>query len=515
MAGRRKDVLDIREMVRRMRLGEPDRRIARDLRISRNTVAQYRAWAVYEGFLAAAELPEPGVLEARLKAAMPEPTPGPASSVEPHQDFVLEKLAEGVELRALLGLVRERGFRGSYSALRRFARKLRAKHPEVFIRVETLPGQEAQVDFGYAGEIYDPVQGRLRKAWVFVMTLSWSRHQYAEIVFDQKVETWIELHVRAFEYFGGRVERIVLDNLKAGILRAVVHDQEAQRSYRELAEHYGFVIAPCRPRTPRHKGKVEQGGVHYVKRNALAGRTWQTPDRNVRHANEHLHGWLVNTAGMRDHGTTHEKPLDRFEIEKKHLKPLPAARYEVTVWKEVKIHPDCHVVYDYAYYSAPHRLVGERLWLRALPRRVELYHHHERVATHSRAVHRGQWTTVADHLPPEKLQGLLPMPQELRLRAELIGTSASEIVERLLGQRPLDRLRTAQAVLGLARKYGAERLDAACKRALAFDQVGYHVVKSILKKGLDLQPLDEAARLGPLPKTAQFARPASDFVATN
>ena len=511
MAGRRTDVLDIREMVRRMRLGEPDRRIARDLGVSRNTVAQYRAWAAHEGFLVAGELPEPGVLEARLRAAMPEPTPGPESSLEPYRDFILEKLRESVELRALLNLVRERGFRGSYSALRRFARKLRAKNPDVFIRVETPPGQEAQVDFGYVGEIFDPITKRLRKAWVFVMALSWSRHMFAEITFDQKVETWIELHVRAWEWFGGCVERVVLDNLRAGIVRAVVHDQEAQRSYRELAEHCGFVIAPCRPRTPRHKGKVEKGGVHYVKRNALAGRAWQTPEQNLRHANEHLHRWLLETAGVRDHGTTHEKPLARFEIEKPLLKALPATRYEPILWKQAKVHPDCHVVCDYAFYSTPHRLVGEEVWLRVTARRLEIFHHHERIATHPRAVRRGQWSTIRDHLPPEKLQGLLPVPQELRVRAQMIGASAAEIVERWLQERPLDRLRTTQALLGLARKYGAERLDAACRRALAFDQVKYHSVKEILKKGLDLQPLEESEVVGPLPKTSQFARSMSDF----
>ena len=119
-----------------------------------------------------------------------------------------------------------------------------------------------------------PSSERVRKAWVFVMTLGYSRHQYAEIVFDQKVETWVELHVRAFESLGGVVKRVVLDNLKAGIVKAVVHDQEAQRSYRELAEHYGFLISPCRPHTPHHKGKVESG-VRYVKRNALAGRKFK------------------------------------------------------------------------------------------------------------------------------------------------------------------------------------------------------------------------------------------------
>src|SRR5688572_29569771 len=242
MAGRRIGMLDIREMIRRFRLGEADRAIAQDLEAARNTVAKYHEWARREGFLDAPELRAPGVIEDRLAAAPRPSLAGPDSTVEPHREFVAQKRAEGVELRALLGLLRERGFAGSYSALRRFVRRLEKKPPETFLRVETPPGQEAQVDFGYVGELVDAVAGRLRKAWVFVMTLGFSRHQYVEIVFDQKIETWVALHVRAFEDFGGVVRRVVLDNLKAGIVKAVLHDAEAQRSYRELAEAYGFLI---------------------------------------------------------------------------------------------------------------------------------------------------------------------------------------------------------------------------------------------------------------------------------
>ena len=508
MAGRRTDVLDVREMIRRFRLQEADRSIAQDLGAARNTVAKYREWARREGFLDAAELPPPGVIEERLAAVVRPPLAGPESTVEPFREFVAQKRVEGVELKALLGLLRERGFVGSYSSLRRFVRRLEKKPPETFLRVETPPGQEAQVDFGYVGELLDPVSERLRKAWVFVMTLSFSRHQYAEIVFDQKVETWVALHVRAFEAVGGVVKRVILDNLKAGIVKAVLHDAEAQRSYRELADAYGFLISPCRPRTPRHKGKVESG-VRFVKRNALAGRDF----RDILEANAHLARWVLEVAGLRDHGTTHEAPLARFEAERRLLSPLPARRYEVTVWKQAKLHPDCHVVFESAYYSGPHRLVGQTLWLRALPGRVEIFHEHALVATHPRAHRRGQWSTQADHLPPQKLQGLLPEPVELRARARLMGDAVSELIERLLGERPLDRLRSAQGILGLARRFGAERLDAACRRALAFDEVRYHTVKTILKKGLDLESISEPA--APLPKTAIFARPASDFLPTN
>jgi transposase len=285
MAGRKTAVLDVREMVRRMRLGERIRRIARDLGVTRKTVRRFHAFAVAEGLLESTELPEPGVIEARLAAWAPRPEQptGPDSSCEPYRDLIAAKRKAGVELRALHRILQEQGFEGSYSAVRRFANRMFPPEREAFVRIETSLGEEAQVDFGYAGKLFDPVTKRMRKAWVFVMTLSFSRHQYAEIVFDQKIATWIGLHVRAFEYFGGVPTRIVLDNLKAGIVSAVLYDQEAQRSYRECAEHYGFLIAPCRPRTPRHKGKVESG-VHYVMRNALAGRDF----KDIAAANAHL-----------------------------------------------------------------------------------------------------------------------------------------------------------------------------------------------------------------------------------
>jgi transposase len=506
MAGRSKSVLDVREMLRRLRAGDTDRRIARELGVSRRTVRKYREQAEESGWLQEEQLVSATVLEEVLRQVQEERLPGPISRAERYRTFIESKRSEGVEIQALLGLLRERGYEGSYSSLRRFVSRAEKKAPEVFVRVETGPGEEGQVDFGYAGFFYDPRSGRMRKGWVFVMTLGFSRHQYAEIVFDQKIETWIELHVRAFEWFGGTVKRIVLDNLRAGIVKAVIHDQEAQRSYRELAEHYGFLISPCRPGTPRHKGKVESG-VRYVKRNALAGREF----RDVEEANRHLLRWVEQTAGTRIHGTTQEQPLVRFEREREKLRPLPTSRYEVVVWKQAKLHPDCHMVFDYSYYSGPHWLVGKKLWLKATPRRVEVYRGYERIATHERASQRGSRKTIPDHLPPEKLAGLLPEPLRLRTAAKEVGPFTGEFIERLLGEKPLDRLRGAQGVLKLRHRYTSARLEAACRRALAFDELRYHTVKDILKRGLDLEPV-EVMDSGPLPKTSLFARSVVELV---
>jgi transposase len=486
-------------------MGEGIRRIASDLGTCRNTVKRYRQWAREHGLLEGPELPSEKVIRRRIEATGEPLRKGPESSVEPHRAFVAQLRLQGVDATVIhQRLKEEKGFLGSYSAIRRFIRQLPAAPPKVVFRVETAPAQEAQVDFGYAGMFPDPDTGKLRRAWLFVMTLCFSRHMYAEVVFDQKMPTWLALHVRAFEYFGGVVRRVVIDNLKSAIARAVFHDAEATKTYREFAEHYGFFISPCRPRTPEHKGKVERM-VQYVRRSALAGREF----KGLEEVNAHLKRWLIEHAGIRIHGTTGQKPLERFMREKGLLGSLPDARYEVVLWKQAKVHPDSHVTFLRNFYSVPYRLIGRQVWLKVLPMRIEIYYEHERVATHVRAAHPHNRVTLEDHLPAERLQAVMVSPQRVRRQAEEIGPCAIRVVEHLLEEKPMDRLRTAQAILGLVKKHGAGRLEAACRRALAFADLRYHTIRTILKKGLDLEPLEEAT--GPLPRTSRFARPAQDL----
>ena len=486
MAGRRSPVTDIREILRRLHLGEPDRRIARDLGISRNTVAHYRVWAARHGVLDGGALPDVATLAELLAPAPSERPAHEQSLVEPLRERVLALHERGVEGQAIWQLlVEEHGFTGSYSSVKRFLRRLAPSRSRATLRLEVGPGEEAQVDFGYAGQFLDPEHGRGRRAWVFVMTLSCSRHQYAELVFEQTIETWVRLHRAAFEYFGGVPRRVVLDNLRAAIVHAALYDPEVQRSYRECAEHYGFLIAPCRPRTPEHKGKVEQGGVHYVKRNALAGRAF----RDVHDGNRHLLRWCLEVAGRRTHGTTKQIPLAVFdEIERAALRPLPVSPWELAEWKQAKLHSDCHIVFDGAYYLAPHRLLGERLWVRAAGSKIELFHEYALVATHRRG-RPGQRRTLVAHLPPEKVHFLLQTPAWCRARAAEIGPACALVIDALLGDRPLDRLRSAQGVLRFVDRYGAERVDAACARAHAVGEYRYHTIKAILVHALDRQPL--------------------------
>jgi transposase len=501
-------VTDVREIVRRLHLGEPDRRIARDLDVSRNTVARYRAWATAHHLLEG-PLPEPAVLAGLLVPAERARPPHEQSLVEPYRERVSTWQQAGVEGQAIYQLlVEQHQFGGSYSSVKRFLRQL-APGAQATLRLEVEPGAEAQVDFGFAGPFLDPDSGRVRRAWAFVMTLSYSRHQYAELVFDQTVATWLRLHRAAFEFFGGVPRRVVLDNLRAAIVHAALYDPEVQRSYRECAEHYGFLIAPCRPRTPEHKGKVEQGGVHYVKRNALAGRDF----RDVHDGNRHLWRWCLETAGRRLHGTTKRIPLEVFEQEEQAaLLPLPRTPWELTEWKQAKLHTDCHVVFEAAYYSAPYRLIGERLWVRAAGMKIELFLDWTLVATHRRA-RPGQRRTVAAHLPPDKVQFLMQTPAWCRARAAEVGPACAEFIEALLGDRPLDRLRSAQGILRLGQRYSATRLEAACARAHAVGEVRYHTVKSILVHALDTQPLPALLLPAPVAAVAapRHARPWTTF----
>jgi transposase len=478
------------------------------LRINRATVKKYRVWATEEGLLEG-DLPPVEEVQARLAASYPERRPPQTvSSVEDYREQVVQWRGEGVRMKAIYARLQERGFTGSYSAVRRFVRQMEPRQVDVTVRVERTPGEEAQVDFGYAGYMLDDQGGR-RKAWAFVMTLAWSRHQYVEFVFDQRVETWLELHRHAFEFFGGVPKKVVPDNLKAAVVRASWDgtDPQVQWTYRECAEHYGFFIAPCRPYTPQHKGKVERS-VDYVKHNFLAGRG----ELALSQANRIVREWCLTTAGQRVHGTTKQQPLVCFEqTEQTALRPLPDQPYEVAIWKRVKLHRDCYVVFENAYYSAPFRYVGQTVVVRGSRRTVKiLTTDYDLIATHTRAQQPGDRITLVDHLPPYKVEGLLWNTDLAQARAAEVGPATQQTVDQILTDPVLDPLPKVRRLLALAQTYGADRLEAACARALAHGDPAYLTVKRILKEGLEAQP--DPGRVYQSAPAAIFVRPLVDVL---
>jgi transposase len=491
--------MELRELLRNLQIEPSNRQVAATLGLDRRTVGRYREWAIAQQLLEG-PLPPQEELQALVETTLREPLPPQnISSVAAYRAVIVRLREEGVEIAAIRERLKDQGFTGSYQAVYRFVKALEAPTPEVMVRIETAPGEEAQVDFGYAGRMIDPASGQLRKAWVFVLTLSWSRHQYAELVWDQSVATWLLCHRHALEF---------IDNLKAAIVKASFDDPLVQRTYRECAEHYGFLIAPCRVRTPEHKGKVEQGGVHYIKRNFLGGREAQP----LPQANAALRQWCLTTAGQRVHGSTKATPLTRFqEVEKARLQALPETPYDLAVWKVVTVGRDGYITFDNAYYSVPCAWVGQTLSVRGGSDSVRIYDaEHHLLTTHTRATTAGTRTTKLEHLPPEKVAGVLLDRPACQAAAQEIGVATAQVVQHLLADPAIDHLRPVISLLHLRETYGDARLEAACARALHFGEYRYGLIKRILQQGQDQEALPRATRT---PVTAQtFVRTAAELL---
>lgn len=499
MSARRTDMHRLQELIRLHRLGRSHRQIARQLRMGRDTIREYAAAFSRAELLDGPpdELPARASLQAVVNehATTTDP-PQQTSSIErwrPKIEELLEKGATPTPIHDHLRL-HEPDYAGSLSAVKRLCLRLKRERgprpTDVAIPVETAAGEIAQVDFGYTGRRYDPVQGVLRKSWVFVMTLGFSRHMFCALVFDQKIRTWLDLHVRAFEFFGGVPRVIVPDNLKAAVVRAAfaVDDEVVlHRSYRELARHYGFQIDPTPPRAPQKKGKVERG-VRYVKSSFFS--TWDSVDLET--DDRELQRWNREIAAKRRHGTTGRVPLEAFEAqEREALLLLPAKRWEPVVWKKAKLHRDSHIQVDGAFYSAPWRFLKQELWVRCTPSSVAIHHGEERLWTHAR-VPRGQRRTIESHLPEHRRDRRHRGHDYWIQRAGVIGPEVQRLVEAIFGADDvLSHLRRVQAVVTHLEGFPKSRARAAALRALHFGSLEYRAIKNILAKGLDLQPLPD------------------------
>jgi len=479
---------ELRQVLVRMRLGDSDRALAKAGLIGRPKAKALRRLAAAEGWLDAERpLPEDAVLAEALPRARQRSSS--VSSVEPFRDKVEQWVAHDIPCRAIhQALKREHQYTGSYSSVYRFVQGIKPSQPKATMPLEFAPGEAAQIDFGSGPELIDVETGEVVKTWFFLMTLCWSRHQYAEIVLDQKVPTWLECHRHAFEWFGGVPGKLIIDNAKCAITRACRRDPVVQRAYAEYAEGYGFKIDALPPRQPQMKGRVESG-IKYLKTGFLPLREF----RDLTDANRQLTAWILEEAGHRIHGSTHEQPLARFEIEKPLLQPLPAGAPELAEWAKVKVHRDCHVQFEKCLYSVPFKLIGQSLWLKATPVTVRLYRDHELVAVHARHFRPGSRASIDDHLPPEAIAWKMRDPQWCLRQSENIGAACHQLIRTLFADRVLDNLRAAQGVIRLKDKYGSKRLEAACQRALSYNNPRYRSVKTILEKGLEQHPSAQRA----------------------
>jgi len=481
MGNRRFEMHEYRHILARMRQGESDRRLAKTGLIGRNKAAALRSTAHRHGWLeTTSPLPDDQELAGVLAAPA---TKQQDSSIGPFAKEVKGWHSQGISGTVIHRTLQEKyDFKGSYSAVRRFLQKLQKnKPPEATVMLDHEPGDSAQVDFGAGPLIIDVFTGEEFKTWFFVMTLAWSRHQYAEMVRDQKVLTWLGCHRRALAFFGGVPARVVIDNPKAAITRACWRDPAVQRSYADLAQAYGFLISPCPPREPKKKGIVE-AGVKYVKRNFLPLKEF----RSLADANQQLQRWNREIASIRVHGTTRQQPTILFHETEQHLLgPLPDRPPEPAIWAKVKLHGNCHVQFEKSFYSAPFRLVRQELWLQATEHSIKLFKDHQLVAVHTRLKQPGQKSTCNDHLPPNAQAYLMRDPQWCIKQADDIGPFCRALIDHLFSDRVLDNLRAAQGIVRFKDKYGKERLESACRRALFYDNPRYQTVKTILEKELD------------------------------
>lgn len=480
-----------REILRlRWGLGLAGRAVARSVRCSPATVSDCVGRAKVAGLTW--PLPEDlddAQLEARLYGRSSAPRPRP----EPDYATLHKELRKrGVTLRLLWQEYRaEHPHEGlEYSAFCERYRRWRQRL-DVVMRQEHAAGDKLFVDYaGMKMPIIDPATGEVREASIFVAALGASNFTFARAVKGEDLGSWTEAHIHCFEFIGGVTKATVPDNLKSGVTKPCFYDPDINPTYGDLAEHYGTVILPARVRRPRDKGAVENA-VLQVERWVLA------PLRNQRffslsELNAAMRP-LIDALNDKILTGLSESRRQLFEqIDRPALQPLPAKRFEVTERKHnVTVNIDYHVEYDGHYYSVPVALVQKKVDVRATTATLELFHQGKRVASHPRSYVRGRSTTTPEHRPKSHREYAEWTPSRMLNWAGTVGPHTASVVEQIMARKrhPEQGFRASLGVIRLGKRFGNERLELACKRAMRLQSPSYSTVQSILKTGLESEPL--------------------------
>jgi transposase len=495
MATERLSMRKTREILRqKWELGRSHREVASSLGVSLGAIsgALERAKAAGVSWPIAVGLSD-DELEVRLYKSTEQ------ASGRPLPDFAVvhtERKRVGVTLELLhLEYLEQHPDGYRYSQFCEHYRAWLKKH-KLTMRQEHRAGDKLFVDYsGKRPRIVDPKTGEPIEVELFVAVLGASNYTYAEATLSQRGPDWIGSHQRAFAFFGGVTAAVVPDQLKSGVTHACRYDPGVQRTYEEMALHYGTTVFPARPGKPRDKAKVEVG-VQIAQRWILARLRNQTffslDELNIRIA-ELLDD--LNERRMRVYGCSRRELYAR--IDQPALRPLPSEPFIYGEWIKARVNIDYHIQADFHFYSVPHALVHEEVEARLTVMTVEIFLRNSRVASHVRSYVRGKHTTIPEHMPALHQKHLEWSPSRILHWASTIGPNTTQLAEAILSERrhPEHGYRSCLGILRLCKVYGDERLEVACARALTVRARSYRHVESILKNGLDrvvAEPVESA-----------------------
>jgi len=479
--------------------GWSQRRIARELGINRETVGRYLALindpkpAIVPTGLAEVQGPKPAIApigsgepQSSKPAIVPAGSkPGRRSQCEPFSEVIERAWRAGLcAQRIYQDLVSEHQFTGQYDAVKRFVRRFGTGTELPFRRMESAPGQQLQVDFGMGAWVIE--DGKRRRPHLFRATLGASRKAYSEVVWRQTTESFIRCLENTFRHLGGVTATVVIDNLKAGVIRADWYDPTLNPKLEEFARHYGTVILPTKPAMPRHKGKVE-ASVKYAQNNALKGRSFDS----LRAQNAHLLHWERTVADTRIHGTTRLQVGKCFEeLERPALQPLPTGLFPMFEEALRRVHRDGYVEFKRAYYSVPPEYVGRQVWVRQETRLVRLYNHRrEQIGLHCLS-EPGKFATAAEHIHDRKRHIIERGAEYLLDRCGLIGSFTGTWAKAMYEARGPQGMRVMQGLLQLAEKHPADTLEKAAETALHYGTWRLADLKRLLQLPPNVTQLD-------------------------
>jgi transposase len=513
--------------------GWSQRRIARELELNRETVARYLKQARSApkpanappgcDHLASAPKPANAPPGSNRLESMPAPDVSPPSSVgdssgrtrgrpsecEPWRDIIQSKCDQGLSAQRIFqDLVSEHGFEGSYYTVRRFVHRLSPVLDLPFRRLECEPGDEAQVDFGTGAPVITS-EGKCRRTHLFRIVLSHSRKAYSEAVHRQTTDEFLRCIENAFRHFGGAPRRLVLDNLKAAVKKADWFDPELNPKVRSFGEHYGCIFWPTRPRTPRHKGKVEKG-VDYAQDNALKGRRFTSLEEQ----NAFLLNWELTVADTRIHGTTRRQVGNHFAaVERAALVPLPLTPFPSFHECRRTVHRDGHVEVDRAYYAVPPEYLARQVWVRWDGRLVRIYNDRmEQIALHPKQ-EPGRFSTPQQFISSKKISGVERGAAWLLARVtSRIGPRSTTWAEAVIQARGVESVRVLMGLLNLAGRHPALVIERACEIAHGYGEYHLRTIRALLGRQAsqqDLVPfLDEHPMIRPMSEYGQFVHDA-------